>query len=756
MKEFKPQGEQIDIEGLQSVFLENYEGCLSKTKDLIELVDAEYVFQSIVAEKLSEAVGGYKESEHGANPALVELAAFYLYPCFGRSQNRSSKEVQAVIDAISEVNQFRIMAAAFNVDRSNKKISSIQVHLRIYAETVRGSSYPAQIQRRIEKIQGPFEGWFKTKCGIGPLRAITILNAAEEALNESFQASRKEFHDISSMAEKFALQLTAMPLKLDNADLSRQRLEGGERISRFMEEMPLAFCSSFKQIDKIVDGLTREEWDGLCNLIGLTPELRMGIVHTHEMKDRPVYFLSKDRLVLVDTSSAYDALFEALDKVTRTNLAFRDAHYVPNLSSWMEDETVVFLQRLFPSAAVFKSLLYSDPDRPGGEAELDAAVVWGPFIIVVEIKGKQFRPRSRLGDPARLRDDLKDSIEEAFDQAKRAIRFIEGAENVDFVEKASGRKLTLQKSRVRRIFPVSITLHHFGGLATQLALLKGIGLFKDSNYPWSVSLADLDIVTKFCQSPDIFLHYIQRRIDLQRSEKHIMGDELDVFGHYLDTRLHPDELWNRKNDDGSTFDRMMLTGGSEKFDDWFQAEAGIIDNVPDIRPDLPPNFLGIITALRQRDDDGARWIVFALLGLSQQAVHHIEKDIARLRLTEFPKGKIGRITHRDGDVVISILCANGLTTDELRRQTDMRAGIEKYRLKTFGSVAIGIDSNDMHRPFDYACWMEGEWKRDEGMEEIMQMERPHIFPGQSLPGRNNPCFCGSGKKFKKCCLNKVG
>lgn len=22
------------------------------------------------------------------------------------------------------------------------------------------------------------------------------------------------------------------------------------------------------------------------------------------------------------------------------------------------------------------------------------------------------------------------------------------------------------------------------------------------------------------------------------------------------------------------------------------------------------------------------------------------------------------------------------------------------------------------------------------------------------PGRNDPCFCGSGKKFKKCCIDK--
>lgn len=24
------------------------------------------------------------------------------------------------------------------------------------------------------------------------------------------------------------------------------------------------------------------------------------------------------------------------------------------------------------------------------------------------------------------------------------------------------------------------------------------------------------------------------------------------------------------------------------------------------------------------------------------------------------------------------------------------------------------------------------------------------------PGRNDPCPCGSGKKFKQCCLNKIG
>lgn len=30
-----------------------------------------------------------------------------------------------------------------------------------------------------------------------------------------------------------------------------------------------------------------------------------------------------------------------------------------------------------------------------------------------------------------------------------------------------------------------------------------------------------------------------------------------------------------------------------------------------------------------------------------------------------------------------------------------------------------------------------------------------IVRGVRKPGRNSPCPCGSGKKFKKCCLNRT-
>lgn len=503
----------------------------------------------------------------------------------------------------------------------------------------------------------------------------------------------------------------------------------------------------------IVTGLSREEWTALRELIGLTTKSRQNIRFPRDVKDRPVYFLSGDRFIFIDISSVYDALFDAFDRLTRTDLPFRDRRYVPNLSHWMEGETCDFLLRLFPPSAVFRQLIY--PDKPGGEAELDAAVIWGEFLVLVEVKGKQFRARSRVGDPSRLRDDLKDSIEEAFEQAQRATRFVETNAKATFVEKGTARKLVAQKDTVRRIFPLSVTLHHFGGLATQLALLKSIGLFKNSAYPWSVSLADLDIITRFAGSPDVFLHYIQRRLDLQRSEKKIMGDELDVFGLYLDTRLHPSQFWERKDNDGKSFTQLCLSGGSERFDEWFQAEQGVRNERPDIQLKLPPKFLAIINELRQRNDDNARWITFAMLDLSQDAVSRVEDNIDNLRKQARPDGRLLRLTFNDGGIVVTVVAARGMAIHELSRHTAFRASIEKYRLKASTSVALGINADDTSKPFDFAFLVEGPWESDKNLDEALEKERLKLPPGQKMPGRNEPCICGSGKKFKKCCLGKV-
>jgi preprotein translocase subunit SecA len=70
-----------------------------------------------------------------------------------------------------------------------------------------------------------------------------------------------------------------------------------------------------------------------------------------------------------------------------------------------------------------------------------------------------------------------------------------------------------------------------------------------------------------------------------------------------------------------------------------------------------------------------------------------------------------------------------------------------------------------HRPFiqklistnDYYTEILTTWSRSDIEEyENNEISAKHIQEAVNAPkiGRNDPCPCGSGKKYKKCCLNE--
>ena len=47
-----------------------------------------------------------------------------------------------------------------------------------------------------------------------------------------------------------------------------------------------------------------------------------------------------------------------------------------------------------------------------------------------------------------------------------------------------------------------------------------------------------------------------------------------------------------------------------------------------------------------------------------------------------------------------------------------------------------------------------ETMRMNSEENLRKIKQANQIIGTKKPKRNEPCVCGSGKKFKKCCLNK--
>ena len=253
----------------------------------------------------------------------------------------------------------------------------------------------------------------------------------------------------------------------------------------------------------------------------------------------------------------------------------------------------------------------------------------------MEAKAKQFRLESQIGDVRGLRHDLKANIEDAFGQARRAAKYIHIAASPVFEESSSGRKLTVQKDQVIRTYLITVSLHHLAGLATRLSQLQDLGLFRDGEFPFSISVADLETIAQFCDSPDVFLHYVEKRLMTQHENINILADELDMFGAYLQTRLQPSRLWDK---DGIKPTAMVLSGYSQQFDDWAGFQRGDRSNPPNISLEIPGEIKDVLTELRERDDYAARWIAFALLDLSDRMLAVIAKGFADLKTTQFTPG----------------------------------------------------------------------------------------------------------------------
>jgi hypothetical protein len=740
--------EQLKPEAVHERVQQEKEELLGHLNKWIQKTNAENAFVTFAIFLITRWLAEKEEKGSASpRPALVEFGAYYFYPHFGNTSQRNASAVASLIAFIEKLKEGRtfehIVSGHDDVD---PKLAEIVSHIRFYLEDVRGTAYITQIREQIEQIHGPFETWFCDHVGIGPKRAVDLLYAIQGQLNENFNAAQKAAAETMKAQEAaFSKVIGEAGDKADDAKC----LAFVEAISR---DMAGRFPVAREQLNILATPPSAAEWAGLIQLIGLTKDFRNGMSEPLGVKSRPLFVLPDNRVFFTDLSSVVEELFSAFERVARTDQKFFSGKYHQNQKVWTEGKVAEFFKRIFPAENVFTGLTYPNPDKPGDIAEMDTAIEWGSFLVLVETKGKQFRLLEALSDLGRLRTDLKKNVQDAFEQAERAARFINSQPTAIFKELKTGRELKISRQKIRRVFKLSVTLQHLADFATQLANLKSLNLFSKSDYPFSVSLADIDIITRFCEGPDVFLHYIQRRLELQRSEKNIMGDELNLFGTYLETRLQPSLYWEQKPDDGKPFTLMWISDGSEKFDAWHDAQIGQRESAPEIKLKLPLAVKELLAELRNRKDDGARWIAFALLNLSREGADRLDSLLGQIREQNIEPGKMCSTTFVDESLVAVLTAGRMVTSEHLRRTLAARVQTEKYRRKRANAFGFAIELNDPFKPFDFAVWAEGKWEYDSEMEKVLKKMPPMQIPaGQRIPEPNDPCVCGSGNKFKNCC-----
>lgn len=651
---------------------------LSKIVEIARSVDAVKLFVALFANMVLGPAEHMSEATHGDVPAKLEFFAYHIYPLFGESGLRplTPWDTQLCWEALDKlfVSRMHRRFSSEHTPYGTVQIDSGSTHVRIYTEIVRGLAYPEQTKEEILSVQGKFDTWFARQAGIAPSRAVdglwAIMNQQEEAANDSNSDLLDSMQSLGVFWQTAERKPPGKRSETEQQVLDFCANEKTARIfgyvKRLNELAPLTLPVSRTALKSLDPPISEKEWTALLDPIGLTIDKRKEMHDPIDVRQRPLFVLPDNRVLLADISNALDCLWEAFEQKARRDQAFYDTKYQRRKAEWLEIKILELLKGIFPSEQIYCKLSYPDPGKPDGyTAELDFAVLWPPFIVLIEAKAKQFRIESQLGDLVRLRSDIKANIEDAFEQAKRALRYIGAAERPEFFEIGTGRKLSFDKESVRRTYLLTVSQHHLAGVVNRLDL-QGLGLFKGGEYPLSICIADLETVLEFCKGPDIFLHYIEKRIELMHEKTEIMADELDFFGAYLSSRLRADRLWKQ---DGKTVDWVHLSGWSEKFDQVMEHRRGQRKEAPVIDLEVPPEIKDILLELRRRTDDpGARWIAFSLLGMSDVALGSIAKGLREAREAILTPRMFRRASYQDADTIISIVASLDLPRAMLRER----------------------------------------------------------------------------------------
>lgn len=385
-------------------------------------------------------------------------------------------------------------------------------------------------------------------------------------------------------------------------------------------------------------------------------------------------------------------------------------------------------------------------------SEIDVLVLFGDRAVIVQCKSKKMTLESRKGNDRTLRNDFQKAVQDAYDQGLLCARALRRPE-LDFV-KEDGSKLNIPE--LRNIYILCTVSDHYPGLTVQARHFLDYEEDAIIHAPLVTDVFLIDVLAEMLASPLRLLSYIDRRVGYAGRVRGT--NELAILGYHLNQNLWFEdktsiamvaEEFSLDLDTAMTVRREGIPGTA--------TPKGILTKF------TGTHFAKIIEKIEHEADPDLIDLGFRLLDIDSYTVKQLDygmKDVARRtrldgRLHDFTLG------FDIGDAGLTIHCSRApmhTAVEALIGHCQRRKYVHRAD-NWFGFLVRETDGlPELTLPLRFP------WKRDVRMDALTQgmiLNGNHgIAPHDSKSrasdgskiGRNDPCFCGSGKKSKKCCL----
>ncbi|RMU99382.1 SEC-C motif protein [Pseudomonas syringae pv. tomato] len=384
-------------------------------------------------------------------------------------------------------------------------------------------------------------------------------------------------------------------------------------------------------------------------------------------------------------------------------------------------------------------------------AEADVLVIFGDRMIIVQAKAKKLTLAARKGHDGQLKIDFAAAIQKASDQAWECATAILSGECRLVDDK--GTEITPPQT-IKEIYPFCVVSDHYPALAFQASQYLNYQETEVVQPPLVMDVFLLDVLAEMLDTPLRLLSYVRLRAKAVKSV--MTSHELTVLAYHLHQNLWLDpelgmislhDSISGNLDVAMTVRREGLPGK--------RTPPGILTHMQGTL------YERLIMQIERRADAGVLELGFELLSMNDRSCQSIHDGLAGITALAAKDGKRHDFTLvvDEGNSGITFHCnpnPDSSSINHLQSHCEKRKYVQRAN-KWFG-VSIS-PTGDIQ--FGITC--DAPWVRSAAMDELTKGMQSPMRIGAAMktlerglrvekPGRNDPCFCGSGKKYKKCCL----
>jgi hypothetical protein len=579
---------------------------------------------------------------------------------------------------------------------------------------VRGDAYAHHFYGFARDLYGPHDDWFRQRYGFTIAEGVTLAEAIasecaerfNRSLNEARAEARRKISELIPGCQATEDQRSDLESRVGCA----LHFGRAEDLLAFTREELSAYSGIPKQTCQCFLARMSQEF-GHRNLsfpVSFTdPATAPWDYNT--LNERPIVRRDEKYWLFVPPllrSALFSTFYFDLLKDELYRPVFEKAR-----GSWVEKKTAECLRRVF-----HPEMTLPNPCYPDGTEMADVVVLHDHKILLFQCKSKTLTRPARIGaDFDVLRDDMRKAVADAYKQGTRARDYLLATREAKF--SVTGKAFAIDMAEVNGIYLVCVTSMPLQALAARLANNNSaLGLFPKNEYPWSLSLGDLDVITQVLTSPAQFLHYVLRRQRVEETPFRINADEMDLLGFYLSHGLRFDL------EEFVGMDDVGLSGMSHDVDRWVYERFELGHQIDPPRPDMPDEFSDFLRDIEATSDDYRTDCAISLLELSSPGRKRFMDMVARTK--ERSRQDMGLHSFsavlKDGERGLSFLSLDA-NKDRLQllRQAAAFALMKKYESKCNVWTGFGWDIAST-RAVDVAFFISQAWTADAQMDRLVK------------------------------------